>query len=39
MIRDARRAYFANISYLFDKIGEILRVLEITQQEANIAFM
>ena len=39
MIRDARRAYFANISYLDDKIGRILEVLEITQQEAHIAFM
>ena len=39
MIRDARRAYFAKISYHHDKIGEILRVLEITQQEAHIAFM
>ena len=39
MIRDARRAYFANIRYLDYKIGEILEVLEITQQEAHIAFM
>ena len=39
MIRDARRAYFANISYLDDKIGEILEVLEATQQEAHIVFV
>ena len=39
MIRDARRAYFANISYLDDKIGEILEVLETTQQEAHIVFV
>lgn len=35
-IRRARRAYFANISYLDDKIGEILDVLERTGQEAAI---
>ncbi len=35
-IRRSRRAYFANISYLDDKIGEILQVLEDTQQEAII---
>ncbi|RVV99392.1 choline-sulfatase [Mesobaculum littorinae] len=34
----SRRAYFANISYLDDKIGEILDVLETTRQEAVIAF-
>ena len=39
MIRDARRAYFVNISYLGDKFGEILEVLEITHQEAHIVFM
>lgn len=39
MIRDVRRAYFADISYLDDKIGEILEVLEITQQKAYIVFM
>ncbi|MCK0151052.1 choline-sulfatase [Marivita sp. S6314] len=38
-IRAARRAYFANISYLDDKIGEILQVLEDTQQEAIILFV
>ncbi|WP_281289569.1 choline-sulfatase [Puniceibacterium confluentis] len=38
-IRRARRAYFANISYLDDKIGEILSVLEMTRQEATILFV
>ena len=38
-IRRARRAYFANISYLDDKIGEILAALEATRQEAMIVFV
>ncbi|MGR3453384.1 choline-sulfatase [Pseudooceanicola sp.] len=38
-IRRSRRAYFANISYLDDKIGEILDVLERTRQEAIILFV
>lgn len=38
-IARARRAYFANISYLDDKIGEILRVLENTRQEAIVLFL
>jgi choline-sulfatase len=38
-IRRARRAYFANISYIDDKIGEILSVLEATRQEAAIVFL
>ncbi|MFN3991783.1 MAG: choline-sulfatase [Tabrizicola flagellatus] len=38
-IRRARRAYFANISYIDDKIGEILGVLEATRQEAHILFL
>jgi choline-sulfatase len=38
-IRRARRAYFANISYLDDKIGEVLRALEATRQEAVIIFV
>ncbi len=38
-IRRSRRAYFANISYLDDKIGEILDVLERTRQEAAIMFV
>ena len=35
----SRRAYFANISYLDDKIGEILQVLEDTRQEAVVVFV
>lgn len=38
-IKRSRRAYFANISYLDDKIGEILNVLETTRQEAIILFV
>ncbi|MEO0911806.1 MAG: choline-sulfatase [Pseudomonadota bacterium] len=38
-IMRARRAYFANISYLDDKIGEILRILDDTRQEAVIVFL
>ncbi|MCR8725828.1 choline-sulfatase [Frigidibacter sp. ROC022] len=38
MIARARRAYFANLSYLDDKVGEILQVLEDTRQEAAILF-
>ena len=38
-IRRSRRAYFANISYLDDKVGEILKVLETTRQEAAIVFV
>ncbi len=38
-IRRARRAYFANISYLDDKIGSILDVLERSRQEAVIVFV
>ncbi|MGY9046693.1 choline-sulfatase [Puniceibacterium antarcticum] len=38
-IRRARRAYFANISYLDDKIGEVLDVLERTRQEAIVVFV
>lgn len=34
-IRRSRRAYFANISYLDDKIGEILEALRGTRQEDN----
>jgi len=35
----SRRAYFANISYLDDKIGELLQTLEDTRQEAIILFV
>jgi choline-sulfatase len=38
-IRRAKQAYFANISYIDDKIGEILAVLEATRQEAQIVFL
>ena len=38
-IRRARQGYFANISYVDDKIGEILDVLESTGQEAIILFL
>jgi len=39
MIKRARRAYFANISYLDDKVGELLQTLEDTRQEATILFV
>ena len=38
-IARARRAYFANISYLDEKIGGILDVLDDTRQEAVIVFL
>jgi choline-sulfatase len=38
MVRRARRAYFANISYIDDKLGELLDVLDATGQEAAILF-
>ncbi|MFB9150337.1 choline-sulfatase [Roseovarius ramblicola] len=38
-IRRSRRAYFANISYLDDKIGEVMDALEATRQEAVILFV
>lgn len=38
-IRRSRRAYFANISYLDDKIGEVIEALETTGQEAVILFV
>ncbi|MDP2518173.1 choline-sulfatase [Shimia thalassica] len=38
-IRKSRQAYFANISYLDDKIGEVLEALESTRQEAIILFV
>ncbi len=34
-IARSRRAYFANISYLDDKIGELLETLETTRQAEN----
>ena len=38
-INRSRRAYFANISYLDDKIGELLQTLEDTRQEAIVVFV
>ncbi len=38
-VRRARRAYFANISYLDDKVGEVLQTMEDTRQEAVILFV
>ena len=38
-IRRARQGYFANISYVDDKIGEILAVLKATRQDAHIVFL
>lgn len=38
-IARSRRAYFANISYLDDKFGEILQVLEDTRQADNTIIM
>ncbi|MEM9968954.1 MAG: choline-sulfatase [Pseudomonadota bacterium] len=38
-IRRSRRAYFANISYLDDKIGSILQTLEDTRQDAIVIFV
>ncbi|MEN8892232.1 choline-sulfatase [Planktotalea arctica] len=38
-IRRSRRAYFANISYLDDKVGEVMEALEATRQEAIIMFV
>jgi choline-sulfatase len=35
----ARRGYFANISYIDDKVGEILQVLQDTRQEAIVVFV
>ena len=38
-IARARQGYFANISYIDDKVGALLRVLEDTRQEAVIIFV
>ena len=38
-IKRSRRAYFANISYLDDKIGEVLEALEASRQKACILFL
>ena len=38
-IRRARQGYFANISYIDDKIGDIFSVLESSHQEAVVVFL
>jgi choline-sulfatase len=38
-IRRSRQAYFANISYLDEKVGEILQTLNDTRQEAIVVFV
>ncbi|KPQ08589.1 MAG: choline-sulfatase BetC [Rhodobacteraceae bacterium HLUCCA12] len=38
-IRRARRGYFSNISYLDDKIGSLLAILEGTRQDAVVVFV
>jgi choline-sulfatase len=38
-IRRARQGYFANISYIDEKIGEVLDVLKATRQEPIILFL
>ena len=38
-VRRARRAYFANISYVDAKIGELLAVLDATRQGAAVVFL
>ncbi len=38
-IKRARQAYFANISYIDDKVGEILQTLEDSRQNATIIFV
>ena len=38
-IRRARQGYFANISYIDDRIGEILAALEASRQEAIVLFL
>jgi len=39
MVKRARQAYFANISYLDDKVGELIEVLDATRQDAIILFV
>jgi choline-sulfatase len=38
-VRRSRRGYFANITYLDAKVGELLDVLERTRQEAIVLFV
>ncbi|PRY93068.1 choline-sulfatase [Hasllibacter halocynthiae] len=35
----SRRAYFANLSYVDAKVGELLKVLDDTRQEAAVVFL
>ncbi|MDT0684384.1 choline-sulfatase [Roseicyclus sp. F158] len=37
-VRRSRRAYFANISYLDEKIGELLDIVERTRQDCAVVF-
>ena len=39
MVKRSRRAYFANISYIDDKIGEVMTALEASRQDAIILFV
>ena len=39
MVARSRRAYFANISFVDDKIGQVMAALEATRQEAVIVFV
>ena len=39
LVARARRGYFANISYVDDKIGEVLAVLDATRQDAVVVFV
>ncbi|QMU57213.1 MAG: choline-sulfatase [Boseongicola sp.] len=38
-VESARRGYFSNLSYLDDKVGELMKVLEDTRQEAIVVFV
>lgn len=38
-IRRARQGYYANISYIDDKLGELMDVLERTRQQAIVVFL
>jgi len=38
-VRRARQGYFANISYIDDKIGDLLQTLDDTRQKAIIVFV
>jgi len=38
-IKRSRQGYFANITYLDSKVGEVLEALETTRQDATIVFL